>query len=368
MARLWYIIPTCPPNIDDAKKVAGMVDIMLFGSSTPPIRRTIYTQKTDKPGGLNAPHTTNRILSLNSMWIRLYTLEDLPPCLQEYMQSIVQKVVGSNIELDPDPCTQIEQCCTKVTFKSDFNPKKEVYPTTSMLLTHEYKPMVYSITSYIYFKNKNVLSDPTTPTANVYKSLMKQNENSPSEDQIPIGQIKWSNRVTTMMESDWKSIWDLASKLKKEKLFPLHHGLYNIVTGRFIIPGVDGKYKPCSYCLSKEWSATHTTFECTRVHKTWQALWDSEQVNTRVKPKPICLKDILTVNGFKVKAKKSYVFRLSKLQVKILILMSELIKWTELHKNDQTLKLAIVDEKEFIEDMLRKIELQISYFKKIGIG
>ena len=140
------------------------------------------------------------------------------------------------------------------------------------------------------------------------------------------------------------------------------------ITGRFIIPGVDGKYKPCSYCLSKEWSATHTTFECTRVHKTWQALWASEQANTRVKPRLICLKDILTVNGFKVKAKKPYVFRLSKLQVKILILMSELIKWTELHKNDQTLKLAIVDEKEFIEDMLRKINLQISYFKKIGIG
>ena len=129
MARLWYIMPTCPPNLEEAKKVAGLVDMMLFAHSTPLIRRTIYTQNTEKPGGLNAPHTTYRIQSLNSMWIRLYTLSDLPKCLQEYMQSIIQKINGDTM-MDQCPLTQVNLSCSKVKFKhSDFNHKKEVYPS-----------------------------------------------------------------------------------------------------------------------------------------------------------------------------------------------------------------------------------------------
>ena len=53
----------------------------------------------------------------------------------------------------------------------------------------------------------------------------------------------------------------------------------------------------------------------------------------------------------------------------MLIFMTELITWTDLHNNEQTAKLTIVDEREFVKDMLRKINLKIVYFKtKLGIG
>ena len=76
------------------------------------------------------------------------------------------------------------------------------------------------------------------------------------------------------------------------------------------------------------------------------------------------------MNGYNApKTQKPDKFKLSKLQVMMLIFMTELITWTDLHNNEQTAKLTIVDEREFVKDMLRKINLKIVYFKtKLGIG
>ena len=375
MARLWYIVPTCPPTPENFKTVAGLVDLMLTGNTTPLVKRTVSSQPVGKPGGLGTPHISNRILSLNSMWVRLYALEELPTCLQEYMRSIIQKMNGNTQISRGDPVLQIEELCPKVTFPArDFDPGKETCPTPTVtlqkLLQNEYQPMVNAITTYAFYKNKGVVSDPTLSTANVYTSLMKQNDTAPLSDQIPIGQTKWNQKVPTISNENWTAVWTLTKHLKKAKQLQLHHGLYSIITARHIVPivaaGKDKLYKPCKYCTLKDWSATHTTFECNRVTRIWQTLWSSEK-----KTNPITLVDILTVDGYNIKDKKPFVLKLTRLQLKMLIYMRELITWTERHKNTEdplSNPQVIQNEDVFVKEMLSNIDGKLAYFKKLGIG
>ena len=182
--------------------------------------------------------------------------------------------------------------------------------------------------------------------------------------------MKWTTRIPSISDENWSSVWTLTKHLKKANHLQLHHGLYSIITGRHIVPtvavGKDKVYKQCRYCPSKDWSTTHTTFECNRIKRTWQTIWSFEKKST-----PITLFDILTVDGYNNTDKKPFVLKLTKTQLKMLILMREIITWIERHNNEEdplANPLVIQDEDEFVKEMLSNIDAKLVYFTKLGVG
>ena len=359
MAKIWYMIPTCTPDSKECMKIAGMIDLMLWGNTTPLVKRSIFTQQFPKPGGLNAPNSTNRIRSLNSMWIRKFALEELPPILQEYMMSITQRISSST---PLDPLTQIQNL--KMNFskqKFNNNPTNTfptLHPVMKEKLSNEYGPMVMAISNYVFLHSLGILNDPTISTKKTYIALMKQNENTPESEQVPSGQTKWTSHITSLSCEKWSNIWTLLTLLKKKNQYYLHNGIYNILIRRYIIPK-NGNHISCYYCPNEEWNAIHTIYTCPRIFFTWQALWKHQ--NQRM----ITLQDIITVDNFKY----SKPFSLTRMQLVTLIFLNEILLWTNQHnQKEEVPELTKINEHTFTATMIEKIEEKIVYFKKIGIG